>query len=130
VTEALRLHEAADLHALIDVSDGLAADLHHICQESRCGAVLRADRLPISPDAERLARDDGRPALAHALSDGEDFELVFTVAPGDGERLLRSQPVPGITLHHIGECVESGYRIEEAGSVRELEPRGYVHTLR
>src|SRR5947208_2431217 len=43
VREALRLHEAAPLHAMIDVSDGLAADVWHLCEESRCGALLRAE---------------------------------------------------------------------------------------
>jgi thiamine-monophosphate kinase len=48
VREALRLHEVADLHAMIDVSDGLAADVNHLCEESRCGAVLRAESVPVS----------------------------------------------------------------------------------
>src|SRR5436853_7087210 len=54
VREALRLHEAADLHAMIDVSDGLAADLHHLCEESRCGAFLRAEAIPISSAAQSM----------------------------------------------------------------------------
>ena len=73
--------------------------------------------------------NDGRSPLEHALGDGEDFELVFAVAPEDGRRLLRDQPVAGITLTAIGECVESGYWLEEAGGRRALEPRGYVHSL-
>jgi thiamine-monophosphate kinase len=127
VREALRLHAAADLHAMIDVSDGLAADVAHICQESRCGAVLRASSIPISEDARRMG-DDLSP-LAHALGDGEDFELVCAVAPDDGRRLLQTQPVPGVTLSHIGECVAEGLWLEEDGQRRPLEPRGYVHRL-
>ncbi|HKI36159.1 MAG TPA: thiamine-phosphate kinase [Gemmataceae bacterium] len=125
VREALALHETADLHAMIDVSDGLAADVNHLCEESRCGAVLRAEAIPISDAARGM--NDGRPALEHALGDGEDFELVFAVAPADGERLLRAQPVAGITLHHVGECVEAGLWLEEAGQRRALPPKGYVH---
>ncbi len=125
VREALRLHELADLHAMIDVSDGLAADLNHVCEESRCGAVLRAEAIPISDDARRMA--DGRPPLEHALSDGEDFELVFAVSPEDGRRLLQTQPVPGVTLALIGECVEEGLWLEEGGRRRPLAPKGYVH---
>jgi thiamine-monophosphate kinase len=127
VREALTLHAAAPLHAMIDISDGLAADLHHICEESRCGTVLRAEAIPIAADAQRL--QDGRSPLQHALSDGEDFELVFTVAPEDGRRLVETQPVAGIMLHPIGECVEQGFWLEEKGQRRPLEPKGYVHEL-
>jgi thiamine-monophosphate kinase len=128
VREALRLHELTDLRAMIDVSDGLAADVNHLCEESHCGAVLRAGTIPVS-DAARVMKD-GRPPLEHALGDGEDFELVFAVAPADGERLLRSQPVPGVTLHHVGECLDgAGLWLEEEGRRRALPPTGYVHEL-
>jgi len=127
VREAQRLHELADLHALIDISDGLAADCWHICEESRCGAVLVAERIPISEDARRL--QDERSPLAHALEDGEDFELILAVSPTDGQRLVETQPVPGITLFHIGECVAQGFWLERAGQREVLEPRGYVHRL-
>jgi thiamine-monophosphate kinase len=129
IREALALHQAADLHAMIDVSDGLAADLYHVCEESNCGAVLRADAIPVADAARRLAERTGLPPLDHALADGEDFELVFTVAPEDGRRLLETQPISGITLAHIGEIVPSGYWIEQGGERRPLEPRGYVHRL-
>src|SRR5215212_4139056 len=71
VREALALHQSASLHAMIDLSDGLAKDLHHICAESRCGAVLSADAIPITEAARELSKLDGRPALEHALTDGE-----------------------------------------------------------
>jgi thiamine-monophosphate kinase len=128
VREALALHAAAPLHALIDISDGLAADVNHICEESGCGAVLRGQAIPIAPDALRLT--DGRSPLQHALGDGEDFELAFAVAPEDGAKLLRTQPVAGITLTHIGEFVDKGLWLEEGGKRRRLEPAGYVHELR
>jgi thiamine-monophosphate kinase len=125
VREALRLHEVADLHAMIDVSDGLAADVGHLCDESRCGAVLRGEAIPLTDEARRM--DDGRPPLEHALGDGEDFELVFAVSPEDGQRLVATQPVPGVTLAAIGECVASGLWLEGGGARQPLEPRGYVH---
>ncbi len=77
VREALALHARYELHAGIDVSDGLSLDLAHILEESRCGAVLDADAVPIAADARRLAEKlaDGSTPLDHALGDGEDFEL-------------------------------------------------------
>ena len=128
VREALALHEAAALHAMIDVSDGLAADVFHLCEESGCGAVLRAEAIPIA-DAAR-AMNDGRPALDHALGDGEDFQLAFAVAAEDGRRLLEMQAIAGVKLSWIGEfVVEKGLWLEEGGVRRTLPPRGYVHAL-
>jgi len=128
VREAIALHAAVPLHAMIDVSDGLAADVNHLCTESRCGAVLRAESIPISDAA--LSMQDGRSPLEHALGDGEDFELVFAVAPDDGHALLASQPVEGLTLVHVGEFVSSRLWLEERGVRSGLEPKGYVHELR
>src|SRR5206468_1351181 len=63
VREALALHAAADLHAMCDVSDGLSADLNHILEESRCGAVLVAESVPVSPAAVELSRTSGKAPL-------------------------------------------------------------------
>lgn len=125
VREGLELHRHASLHAMIDISDGLAADVAHICEESRCGAVLHAEAIPISEAARQI--NDGRSPLEHALGDGEDFELAFAVSPEDGEKLLREQPVKGIRLTRVGECVESGLWLEEGGQRKPLAPLGYRH---
>jgi thiamine-monophosphate kinase len=127
VREALALASDVALHAMIDVSDGLAADVAKLCAESRCGAVLRAENIPISAAARSMA--DMKSPLAHALGDGEDFELVFAVTPEEGRSLLAGQPIPGITLAAIGECVAEGLWLEESGTRRPLEAVGYVHAL-
>jgi thiamine-monophosphate kinase len=127
VQEAIQLHDLVLLHAMIDISDGLAADVDHLCVESGCGAVLSADRIPISADARAL--QDNKSPLEHALSDGEDFELVFAVAKEEAQLLLQAQPVPGINMVHIGECIEQGLWIEQAGKRQPLTPRGYEHSI-
>jgi thiamine-monophosphate kinase len=126
--EAMQLHTLVNLHAMIDISDGLAADVHHLCEESRCGAVLRAEDIPIAAEASKVP--DGRSPLEHALSDGEDFELVFAVDAGDARRLLQTQPVGGVTLAHIGECTDQSLWLEQLGQRRPLQPHGYVHELK
>ena len=113
--------------AMLDISDGLAADLNHICEESACGAVLFADAIPVSEAARELSRASGKTPLQHALGDGEDFELVFAVSPEDGAKLLASPPVAGLT--RIGECVTEGLWLESAGRRERLEPTGWVHSL-
>jgi thiamine-monophosphate kinase len=127
VREALALQSAVHLHAMIDISDGLAADVAHLCEESGCGAVLRAESIPIDPAARQM--QDGKTPLQHALSDGEDFELAFALSPEDGQRLLATQPLQGVPTTHIGEFVESGLWLEEASVRRPLPPDGYVHEL-
>ena len=126
IEEALRLHESVKLHAMIDVSDGLSADLHHLLEESHVGAILVESAIPISEAA--IHSTDDRSPLDHALSDGEDFELLFTVNSQDAERLL-DQPLTDVPFTHIGEIVEgSGCRIKRAdGSLLPLQPAGWVH---
>lgn len=130
VREALKLHAAVNLKAMIDISDGLSADLDHICEESGCGAVLYEAMIPISQAAREIG--DSLSALEHALGDGEDFELLFAVSPSEGQKLLREQPVEdmGVVVTRVGECVKGGLWLEDAeGKRRELEPKGYVHEM-
>ncbi len=131
IAEAIELHAVAQLDAMIDISDGLAADLNHLCVESGCGALLREAAIPVSDAARQM--DDGGTPLDHALGDGEDFELLFAVPPEHGRELLRTQPLQraGVRLERIGECLpEMGMWLETAaGKRRVLPPTGYQHTF-
>jgi thiamine-monophosphate kinase len=127
IPEAQALQSRVALHAMIDVSDGLAADIWHICEESGCGAVLQADAIPIDPAA--LAMNDGKTPLEHALGDGEDFELVFAVDPEAGRLLLNTQIAEGVRITRLGEFVENGLWLEENGIREPLPPAGFVHAL-
>lgn len=126
VREALALNEAAELHAMIDVSDGLAADLHHVLDESGVGAIVEAAAIPIHTDVQ----NDGTPPLAHALGDGEDFELVFTVSADDGAALI-ARPPSGVTLTRIGAITTDPQRIlrHANGTQTPLPRAGWEHRL-
>jgi thiamine-monophosphate kinase len=131
VREALAIHQAADIHALIDLSDGLSSDLGHILDESPgTGAVLDAASIPIHPDAIAAADADGAPALAQALHDGEDFELCLVVAAEVGQRLLANPPEPA-RLTRVGWITaKPGLRLRAAdGQILPLVPRGFDHFL-
>ncbi len=130
VAEALLLHQRYELHAGIDVSDGLSIDLHRVAEASRCGAVIEAEAVPISDDARRFAAQTsrGRTPLDHALSDGEDFELILAVPPREARRMLDEQPL-AVPITQIGRfTAESGLQIQDrSGTMKTCRPEGYLH---
>lgn len=81
VREGIFLAKKSAATAMIDISDGLCQDLTHILRASGVGAALDLERIPISADAKKLSCGNKAKALGRALSDGEDFELLFTVPP-------------------------------------------------
>ena len=127
VREALELHQLVDLHAMIDLSDGLASDLHHLLDESRVGATLVEDSLPISEAARQMK--DNRSPLEHALSDGEDFELLFAVLPDDGRKLVSDIETKYVS--HIGTIdTEPSCRIcLSDGKIVPLLRGGWEHSF-
>jgi thiamine-monophosphate kinase len=117
--------------AMMDISDGLGIDLARLARAS--GVRIDLDHVPVHPDARRAARRKGRSALEHALADGEDHELVATLASTALARLQReaTRRCPGLTV--IGSVrAGTGLRApvsEEAGAaLRPWDPRkGWVH---
>ena len=126
IVEAQQLHRAVDLHAMIDVSDGLAADLSHLLEESSVGAVIFADQIPLGSAAH--SRTDTSTPLERALSDGEDFELLFCTSAEDGRRLLEQAPFK-TRLTRIGEVtpVRRSELIASDGTRRPLVNSGWKH---
>ncbi|GAB4156625.1 MAG: thiamine-phosphate kinase [Planctomycetota bacterium] len=113
----------------IDISDGLSGDLVHIAEESGLGFELFAEAIPISLAAKKLSLDSGKSALSHALHDGEDFELLFTVPPAYVEQLKALCSGKGLEMHIIGEMKskDEGWLISSGGITTPLEIRSYAH---
>ncbi|MCL2648150.1 MAG: thiamine-phosphate kinase [Phycisphaerales bacterium] len=91
------------LHAMMDLSDGLAQDLPRLCKASNVGAQVLAQNLPIHPDAWTLAEKDHLPAGLHALADGEDYELLFAVDSDHVDKLIHLDDVPLTAIGLITE---------------------------
>jgi thiamine-monophosphate kinase len=121
-----------DIHAMIDISDGLGGDLRHILRSSGVGAELLSDSIPISREAKLKARTESsaKPPLLAALTDGEDFELLFTVASGDAVSVLDGwkKQFPDLKLTCIGRITESaGLKLRDKTGLREIALHGYEH---
>ncbi len=123
VREALKIAQSVTVNAMMDISDGLSTDLNRICEQSGVGAVLDATSIPISDDAKTQADP-----LKAALDDGEDFELLFTLASGEYTRLKQTWDDP-LPITQVGWIVEGqGMRIQmPQGPCVELGPGGFDH---
>jgi thiamine-monophosphate kinase len=113
--------------AMIDISDGLSSDLNHLCTESNVGALIDAADIPIDARVTELTGRRALDPLMLALHGGEDFELLFTVAPHNVSRLPKK--VDGISICRIGEITSEAGKVSvtEKDRVWDLEPGGFDH---
>jgi thiamine-monophosphate kinase len=105
------------LHAMMDLSDGLAQDVPRLCAASGVGAQIHTGQLPIHEDAWTLSKKDSLPAGFHALADGEDYELLFALDPDATPRIIGISDIP---LTAIG-TVTTGREL------RLVDPQGREH---
>lgn len=129
--EAQAIVAAGGATAMIDVSDGLAQDLGHICDASGVGVRVWAAALPVDEATRRVAAAAGRDVLELALGGGEDYELLFTARPDAADAIVAAvREATGTPVAVIGEVVpaEAGRRLVlPDGRETELAPRGWRH---
>ena len=130
--EAQWLAEHFPIHAMIDISDGLAGDLRHLMRGARLGAELLSRAIPISRAAKLKIHSESsaKPPLLAALTDGEDFELLFTLPSKDAVRLVDAwkNKFPELKLSCVGKMTtEPGLKIRDKEGVRKLNLKGYTH---
>ena len=132
LAEARWLAEHFSIHAMIDLSDGLAGDLRHVLKASRAGAELLRTAIPVSRSAKLRAKESfsAKPPFVAALTDGEDFELLFTVAGRDAVPLLDAwrTKFQKLALTCIGKITAGeGVAIRDNHGARPLTAHGYEH---
>jgi thiamine-monophosphate kinase len=118
IKEALAIAEAG-ANSMMDISDGLSTDLNHICRLSKKGAIVFADKIPVSRNTK---------TLSNALNDGEDFELLFTISKKKFERLKKHWRFK-VKLTAIGKITaDCSVKIKMPnGKIVDLKPGGYDH---
>ena len=115
----------------IDISDGLLADLGHICTQSRCGAVINLTAVPVDALVNKYL--GSRPGQINALTAGDDYELIFTVGQSKEKAFLQAARSLPERLTCIGEMVienktdEPVVCLDETGNKVTIERRGYTH---
>jgi len=114
IKESRWLTRTFRVHAMMDLSDGLGADLPRLAKASKLGFNIEKDALPLAPGAK----------IEDAISDGEDYELLFAVAPRDRDRLEHDwkKKFPKLRLTRIGSLTQ-----QLNTSTSQLLRRGYVH---
>ncbi len=112
--------------AMIDISDGLASEVHHICRESGTGASVYEHNLPVESITQKIAGEFGESPTGYALYGGEEYELLFTISDSEYEKLDRL--TNDVTI--IGRVTEPSAGImlvREQGETEALSPGGWDH---
>ncbi len=109
--------------SMIDVSDGLSSELLHLCRQSKVGCVVYDDKLPLHADAKEAAEELNLSAVTCALSGGEDYELLFTVAQSDYERVSKHTDIT--VIGYVTESEKGALLQTKAGPSHKLEAQGW-----
>lgn len=130
VSEGFSLSKSKSATAAIDISDGLLVDLSHICERSHVGARIFSNLLPL-PDVPRIISERiAKGPLFYALYGGEDYELLFTVRPGNStkfEYFCRQQDIRCTMIGEIIPAAEGIILSNEDNEESVIEPCGFDH---
>ncbi|HYK76853.1 MAG TPA: thiamine-phosphate kinase [Daejeonella sp.] len=122
IVEALQLLKIKPT-SMIDISDGLASEILHICKQSDKGCSLYEEKIPIDPMTYDTARDFGLDPTVCALSGGEDYELLFTIPQADYERIKNNADIS--IIGHITEASAGCNLISKSGNVHSIKAQGW-----
>lgn len=128
--EARRLVRELGVSSMIDVSDGLASEVGHLCKQSDLGCLLWEEKVPVAEDAVRWNRQEGTAFSAYALESGEEYELLFTVDKSRYDAWRVGTKNSGrVEVTVVGQMTrkEDGIRVVREGEVFPLLPAGWDH---
>ncbi|WP_158856845.1 thiamine-phosphate kinase [Lunatibacter salilacus] len=123
------IHELRDLQvvptSMMDISDGLASELFHICKASDVGVLIYEDKLPIDKQTYDTAVEFGIDPITCVLNGGEDYELLFTIRQEDFQKLEKHPDVHFIG--HVTPASEGKFLVTKSGTAVELKAQGWKH---
>ena len=129
IDEGLLLARRFKLHGMIDISDGLASELHHLSKASKVGIIIDQGALPVSEEAVMIAGQLGKDPLEYCLYGGEEYELLFTLPLRDAVRARAMIQKLGTACAIIGQAVKGSRvsMISRNGKIEKLNNQGYIH---
>ena len=126
------LARSNSVHAAIDVSDGLSSDLGHIAEDSKVGARIYAEKIPVSPNFQKFCDRFDIDPIEFILAGGEDYILLCTISPQKVNRITQAYHKEfDRPLYPIGEITDSGYMelVGSDGKSQKIIPSGWDHFL-
>jgi thiamine-monophosphate kinase len=109
--------------AMIDISDGLASEIKHICKASQKGCHIYEEKIPIDPMTYDTAREFGIDPTTCALNGGEDYELLFTIKQADYDKIKNSPDIS--VIGHITDLASGCQLISKSGNMHEIKAQGW-----
>ena len=109
--------------SMIDISDGLASEIHHICKHSNVGCSVYEEKIPIDPMTYKVVREFDLDPTVCAVSGGEDYELLFTISQGDFDK-IKGNP-HWTVIGHMTDASQGINLITSGGSVTPLKAQGW-----
>ena len=111
--------------AMIDISDGLASEILHICKASTVGCHVYGEKIPMDTQTIQTALDFNLDPITAALNGGEDYELLFTI---DQKDMAKIQSNPNFTIiGHMTNVNDGIYHIDKQGAAVALKAQGWKH---
>lgn len=110
--------------SMMDISDGLSSDILHICRQSNVGCIIYDEKLPIHTETKEMAMEFGLSGTSCALNGGEDYELLFTIAQSDYDKIVLSEQIS--VVGYITPIEQECHLITQQGNKHKLVAQGWT----